>query len=157
MHNVRTEKSPGKWLLVIVLLIALSLVLTSVGYAANGGGGYVDDPPIMVPTPIPFDSGRPLAPSEPPVFDEVDQEILDAVCACAAEHCGVELEAVNVLQAESVVWKNGALGCPQPGVEYKDQMVPGYHIILEVEGAQMDYRATEGGFIKLCEPQELLP
>ena len=50
-----------------------------------------------------------------------------------------------------MTWSDGSLGCPRPGQVYTQALVPGYQVVLEVEGRQYDYRATERGYYVLCE------
>ena len=64
---------------------------------------------------------------------------------------GVDPAQVTVVSTEAVVWNNGALGCPKPGEMYTQALVPGYKIVLEAGGRQLDYHASESGTVKLCE------
>ena len=59
-----------------------------------------------------------------------------------------------MVSAEPKTWNDGSLGCPQPGQLYTQALVPGYQVILDANGKQMDYRATESGDVKLCENPE---
>ena len=52
---------------------------------------------------------------------------------------------------EPLTWSDGSLGCARPGQAYTQALVPGYQVVLEVEGRQYDYRATERGYYVLCE------
>jgi hypothetical protein len=45
------------------------------------------------------------------------------------------------------------LGCPERGVLYTQAQVPGYQVILELDGQRFDYRADERGIVRLCEPR----
>jgi hypothetical protein len=81
----------------------------------------------------------------------VPQGILDAVLADAAARTGVPVADITVVEATSVTWPNGALGCPQPGMMYTEMIVPGYHVIVEAGGKQLDYRFGMNGTPSLCE------
>ena len=77
-------------------------------------------------------------------------EILQAAIADAARQTGVDPSAITVTSAEPVVWPNGAMGCPEPGMMYTQALVPGYQIKLEAGGQTLDYHASESGTVKLC-------
>ena len=92
-----------------------------------------------------------------PVTGEVPAEILEAIIADVLERSGAQQDAVQVTRAESVVWNDGALGCPQPGEMYTQVLINGYHVVLEVEGVVYDYRVSDKGSFKLCEWGGMLP
>jgi hypothetical protein len=69
----------------------------------------------------------------------------------------VAVDAIEIVMAMAVTWNDGALGCGQPGQAHIQALVPGYQIILEVEGKRYDYRATEQGYLLLCELPSTLP
>ena len=85
--------------------------------------------------------------AEEPGFDR-EQEL--------ATKLGVDAASIEVREAAAVVWNDGSLGCPRPGQVYTQAVEPGYRIILEYEGRQYDYRATERGYLFLCELPTLL-
>ncbi len=60
-------------------------------------------------------------------------------------------ETPEVVLAESVTWRDGALGCPQPGEVYTMMPVEGYQIVVEVDGRTYDYHAANTGYVFLCE------
>jgi hypothetical protein len=97
-------------------------------------------------------------PDEPraPVTGEVPESILSAAQDDLARKLDVAVESIEVREAAAVVWNDGSLGCPRPGQVYTQAVEPGYRIILEYEGRQYDYRATEHGYLLLCELPTLL-
>ena len=58
----------------------------------------------------------------------------------------VELAAadIGIERAEYVTWRNGALGCPGPGMAYTEALVPGYRIILNANGEVHHYHGARG-------------
>lgn len=88
---------------------------------------------------------------------EVPEELMARVRADAAAHAGVEATELEILRAESVVWPDGSLGCPQPGQFYTQAQVPGYWIVLAHAGREFDYRASTRGYFVLCEAGGLEP
>ena len=91
-------------------------------------------------------------PPEPvPLTGEVRQDLLDAVFDDLSERVDAGREAIAIEQAGAVVWRDGSLGCPQPGMMYTQALVPGYRIVLLVGDERFDYHASEGGTFVLCE------
>ena len=86
-----------------------------------------------------------------PLTGEVPQDLLDAVFDDLVERLGASREAITVEQAGVVVWRDGSLGCPQPGMMYTMALVPGYRIILSAGEESFDYHASEAGYFVLCE------
>ena len=98
----------------------------------------------LLPAPIPT-----LEPG--PVTGEVPPDLLDAILADAEARTGLTREELTVIRAESVTWRDGSLGCPQPGMEYTQALVPGYWVVLEAGGRQMSYHASDRDSFFLCE------
>jgi len=97
---------------------------------------------------------------EPPahVIGEVPDTMLDAVKEDLAERLGASVDELEVIKAESITWNDGSLGCPKPGQNYTQALVPGYWIILVRGDEEYDYRASERGYFFLCElPRTLKP
>ena len=62
-----------------------------------------------------------------------------------AKRLDVKVESVLLLNARTVTWRSGALGCPKPGMAYTDALVPGVSIFLKVDNSLHAYHAkTEG-------------
>jgi len=95
------------------------------------------EPELVQPTPI-----LPVG--------EVPQELLDKMVDALVAQLGVSRQDIMVVAAESVVWNDGSLGCPKPGEFYTQALVPGYRVILEVDGVQYNYHASEKGYFFLC-------
>lgn len=70
----------------------------------------------------------------------------------AAARFGVPPEAIVVVAVEEVVWPNGGLGCPRPGMSYAQIPTDGLRIILEYSTTEYVYHS--GGTVDpfLCEP-----
>jgi hypothetical protein len=94
-----------------------------------------------------------VPPTEPvtPVTGEVPTGILNAILQDLAERTDTTPEQISVVRAQAVVWNDGSLGCPQPGVMYTQALVDGYWVELEVDGQTFDYRAARTGYFVLCE------
>lgn len=102
-----------------------------------------------LPAPVP-------AEARTPVTGEVPDSILSAARSDLASKLDIDAGSIEVREAASVLWSDGSLGCARPGEIYTQAEVPGYRIVLEYEGRQYDYRATERGYLFLCELPTLL-
>jgi hypothetical protein len=82
---------------------------------------------------------------------EVPGELLKKIIADLAERTGVAPDRILVIQGQAIIWNDGSLGCAMPGEFYTQAQVNGYWVILEIDGKQYDYRATDRGYFFLCE------
>jgi hypothetical protein len=55
---------------------------------------------------------------------------------------GVDRDAIELVVAEPVVWADGSIGCPEPGMMYTQALVEGYRIVFEVDGAEIAYHGA---------------
>lgn len=110
-------------------------------------------PTEQVPTvthsaiPAPKPTGEPAH-----VKGEVPQAILEAILKEVTRLAGVGREQVVIERAESVVWNDGSLGCPEPGMAYTQALVNGYWVVVEAAGKKYDFRVGSGGSFRLCPP-----
>ena len=95
--------------------------------------------------------------SEAPISGEVPADLLDRVLADAAARTGVAADEIVVTRAQETEWSDGSLGCPEPGMMYTQAIEPGYHLILDADGEELDYRATVRGLFRLCEDPDAAP
>lgn len=87
------------------------------------------------------------------VTGEVPRELLDQIIADLVQKLGVEPSAIKLVQAEAVVWRDGSLGCAQPGRFYTQALVDGYKVVLEANNVTYDYHASSSGSFFLCQPR----
>ncbi len=85
------------------------------------------------------------------VTGEVPDRMLSQVRADLTIRINAQPEELEIIGAEAVVWPDGSLGCPIPDQTYTQAPVPGYRIVLRHMDKQYDYRASEAGYIFLCE------
>lgn len=94
-----------------------------------------------------------VPPTEPPVVGEVPADLAAQIQADVEARAGVPAAELRLLRAESVSWPDGSLGCRQLGVFYTQEVVDGYWIVWQTAaGQEFDYRATQSGQFRLCEP-----
>jgi hypothetical protein len=84
------------------------------------------------------------------VKGEVPQGILDPILKEAAVLAKVAREQLVIVRAESAVWNDGSLGCPEPGMMYTQALVNGYWIVINAAGREYDFRVGSGGSFRLC-------
>jgi hypothetical protein len=67
-----------------------------------------------------------------------------------ADQLGIDVGKVQIVSVEQVEWPDSSLGCPQPGQSYLMVITPGFRIILEANGEQVEYHADTQGNIVQC-------
>jgi len=60
-----------------------------------------------------------------------------------ADRLGIELDSIKIITARQLTWRSGALGCPKPGMNYTQALVPGVLILLEADGKTYGYHAQK--------------
>lgn len=88
---------------------------------------------------------------------EVPEAIFAAIVADLPSTAGLRAADITVVKAESVVWADGSLGCPEPDMMYTMATVNGYHVVLETPEGTFDYRVSENGTFRLCESPPFAP
>ncbi len=75
-----------------------------------------------------------------------------------AGRLGVAPAEIEVVSVEAVVWPDGSLGCPQPGMLYPQVLQEGMRIRLSAAGVLYQYHSGERRAPFLCEnPTEPAP
>ncbi|HNT30523.1 MAG TPA: hypothetical protein PKL83_06255 [bacterium] len=79
--------------------------------------------------------------------------LVDETVARAAEQYGVSPADVHVKKAELIFWPNTCLGTkPQPRQTCQPIVTPGYKIIVEVKGVELEYHTDKQGSILRYQP-----
>jgi hypothetical protein len=111
------------------------------------GGLGSPDKSMTTPSETPAPTSTPQAPR---VESQVPEAILGPILKEAAKLATVPREQLVVVRAESVVWNDGSLGCPEPGMEYAQALVNGYWVVIKAAGKVYDFRAGRDGSFRLC-------
>jgi hypothetical protein len=132
--------------------LGIALIALAFGAAAcstGGGGGPTNGdgsrPASSTPgggSPQPSQSGQPAG--------SAPRDLIDGILADAASRTGLAAESLSV-DARHVVWNDGSLGCPEPGMSYIQVLTPGWHVLVRAGSRTLDYRASERGSFRLCE------
>lgn len=107
-------------------------------------------PPTGIPTEAPAQRESVRVPAK---LEGLMSQILDD----AVVQSGTAREAIAITLIESVVWRDGALGCPEPGMMYTQALVDGYRILLDASGKTMTYHTSGGDYFVYCNPTKTKP
>lgn len=137
----------------IVVTVALVLLTSACGSGepttGDGGGEGADG--AFDGTVDGTDADEPTDDAGGAVGDtDLDAATASAVADLAAQE-GVEPETVEVVTAEEVTWPDGALGCPEPDGMYTQALVPGYRIVLDLDGREVHYHGATGDTPSRCD------
>lgn len=123
-----------------------------------------DTPTLEIPTrelPDKIEKLTPIAPigKEPIDMTPISpadlpanmQDIVNQAISALTEKLGISSDTIQVISAESVVWSDSSLGCPQPGMNYLMVLTDGYRIVLAVDGQPYYYHANQRGYGMFCD------
>ena len=134
-------------LLVTQLALLLALLAACAPATRPGDDASTSERPSRTDDPA-----APVPPSsDTGAVGEVPEALLGQILADAAGRADVDADAIEVVSAEAVTWSDGSLDCPEPGMLYTQALVDGYHVVLDADGTELDYRATASGTYRLCE------
>jgi len=88
---------------------------------------------------------------------QVPQAILDPILKEATALAKLDREQLVIVRAESVVWNDGSLGCPEPGMMYTQALVNCYWVVIDAAAQRYDFRVGSGGSFRLCPPDQGRP
>jgi hypothetical protein len=106
------------------------------------------------------DSDRTTATDEPtegtmsttsPAVPGAESPQARAAAADLASRLEVDESKVAVTAVEEVTWRDGSLGCAEPGTMYTQALVDGHRITLAVDEEQYEYHDGGGRDPFLCE------
>lgn len=75
---------------------------------------------------------------------------MDTLIEAVAADAGVDASLVRIKKAEAVTWRDGSLGCPEPGMAYSQALIEGYWVVLSADQQDFDMRVTSGGRYSRC-------
>jgi hypothetical protein len=128
-----------------VLIIALSVALELTVHSTRELGSPNKSMTTPSETPAPTST-----PQTSRAESQVPEAILGPILNEAAKLAGVPVQQLVIVRAEAVVWNDGSLGCPEPGMEYTQALINGYWPLIEAAGQTYDFRVDRGGSFRLC-------
>jgi len=78
------------------------------------------------------------------------QEVADRAAAILAESLNISVNEVTIIDIQHATWRNGALGCPKPGMMYTQALVEGYLVKAIVAGEEYEVHMDERGRGVVC-------
>lgn len=99
-------------------------------------------------------SSQSAAPTSTEADERADRPGVAAAMADLSDRSGADQGDVTITSLEQVTWRDGSLGCPQPGMGYSQALVEGQRLILSLadDPAQsFDYHAGPRGAFSYCE------
>jgi len=91
-----------------------------------------------------------MIPAQTPAAGKPIAEITARASEHLAEYLGRADHRIEVVEARTVTWPDGALGCPQPGHQYTQALVSGYYVHLRVGQRDFYYHAGSDGSVRQC-------
>ena len=104
--------------------------------------------PTQATSPLPT---RGTSPFPTPGQSSGSDIALRAAIADLAAKRDIALGKIQVVSVEATDWPDTSLGCPQPGMFYAQVIVPGYKIVLSVDGRLVEYHADQKGYGVACD------
>lgn len=89
--------------------------------------------------------------AEPEPEDKASQALISKARTDLAKRLAVEPDEIHFIKFKPVVWPDGGLGCPRPGMVYTQVQQDGVLIRFEVRGRRYDYHGGAGRDPFLCE------
>jgi hypothetical protein len=141
----------------VSVVVAAGVAAVLLVACGNESGGEPSMTPTSGSSQSPDPTSKPTAPTTPPSpttpaapptlpADPVEQAKADL-----AARLSVDAAEVTVVSSGEVTWRDGSLGCPQPGMFYTQALIAGFRIVLAVAGQQYDYHAGANQAPFLCE------
>ena len=126
---------------------ALALWLAACTPQAEPRDGVVASPPAVAPD---LQHPAPGAPVSGGVQILPPDALLAEALADASRRSGIEVSELVIEKSARVTWNDGALGCPEPGMNYTQALVPGWHLVVRAADQVFDYRSADRGRFMLC-------
>ena len=114
---------------VSISILLLILIVTACSPRAQATEAPSNDNEQPTPTHIPVD----LTPAQ------------RAAINALSENLGAPVDQIKLVSTEAVEWPDGCLGIEEEGLACTQVITPGFRVILESNGRQVEYRTNEDG------------
>ena len=108
-------------------------------------------------TPKPVEGETPVIQPPPSMPQAIDDELADLIQRTRADlsgHLNIAESEVQLLEWRNGTWRDGSMGCPQPGMMYTMSLIPGYQLIFEAQGEKYYYHTRKANDFILCESDQ---
>lgn len=92
---------------------------------------------------------RTAKPADDGIGGDVPAAVMDHVRAQLALD-SPRAATAQLMRSRPMIFNDGSLGCPEPGMSYTMATVGGYQIVFDVAGERFDYRISPQGAAKRC-------
>jgi hypothetical protein len=90
----------------------------------------------------------PISPSDLPANL---QEVVNQAITELTKELFIPSDQIFLISAQSVVWSDSSLGCPQPDMNYLMVLTEGYRVVLAVDDEPYYYHANKRGYGIFCD------
>lgn len=134
----------------LLLILVTGLLAACASPGAQPPIESTEAPPVQAPeipaeteapTPEPALTEEPLTTDEPEFANTGAPEA--AVIADLSNRLKISEDRIEVVSVEAVEWPDGSIGCPLPGFQYTQAIVPGYRIVLQANGETYTYHTDD--------------
>ena len=142
--------TPGVWR---PRFIPAAVMLSACGTHAAGDGIIPPSAGAGSPGGV-HGHGTPATPTQMtgPGFDSsAMRPLIEMARADLARRLGIAPDSVEVVEARAVVWPDASLGCPRPGMAYKQVPEDGALVRLSAGGRVYHYHSGGSRALFLCE------
>jgi hypothetical protein len=113
-----------------------------------------DPTKIPLSTLIPVEPTKgdnsPMNPSLPTPSVSGLEALIEKAKEDLAQRLSISTSDIVLVDAKEVVWSDGSLGCPQPGMMYTQVLTPGYLIKLKYDIRDFEYHAGKNRSLTYC-------
>ena len=91
---------------------------------------------------------EPSSPNQEPTPTNIPEDLTPvqlAAITAFSENLGLPTESIKLVSTEAVDWPDGCLGVQEEGGMCTQVITPGFRIILEANGREVEYRTNEDG------------
>jgi hypothetical protein len=122
----------------ILFVLTLFILILTACAAEAGATEEPATPPAGEPSVPPTE--EPSAPTESPA--ELTP-VEDAVVAHLSKTLDISSEDITIASTEEVEWPDGCLGIQIEGLMCTQAIVPGFRVVLDIDGREVEYRTNE--------------
>ena len=134
----------------IALCCALLVALAACGPLQQGEEELAPSDPLAAPLSD-SSTGDTIAMTPPPAKNDGLQYLIDQAKEDLSKKLDILIEEIRLMDAKAVVWPDASLGCPQPGMQYKQVPEDGAVVMLQAGGITYEYHTGGSRGLFLCE------
>ena len=142
-YHICYEENEARTVRALIIALSVALELTVHVPSERGSPNKSMTTPSETPAPT-------STPQKSGVESQVPEAILKPILNEASKLANVPARQLVIIRAEAVVWNDGSLGCPEPGMAYTQALINGYWVLIKAGEQTYDFRVDRGGNFRLC-------